>query len=117
MSRRALIHAAIGGAVTFAVFIALGTTVELTNHSVTVSHQPAVGASASVQPDEPEGPGTAATKLEKLKCFRCHNIERYRSGDDFSHDAHEEVGHCHMCHAFEGHFQATIRRQTCEGCH
>jgi hypothetical protein len=61
-----------------------------------------------------ESPGT---RIEDLPCFGCHNIERYKEGEEFSHSKHRNVGHCHVCHAFEGHFQVTIRRKTCEGCH
>jgi len=74
--------------------------------------------------------------IERLPCFGCHNIEHYRKGRpkpavpaagapegepsaEFSHTLHQEqdVGHCHVCHAFEGHFQVTIRKETCAGCH
>ncbi len=60
---------------------------------------------------------SSRTNVEDLPCFGCHNVERYREGEEFAHSKHENVGHCHVCHAFEGHFQATIRRKTCEGCH
>lgn len=38
---------------------------------------------------------------------------------EFSHTLHDEEvgGHCHVCHAFTGHFQVTIRKGTCDGCH
>lgn len=77
----------------------------------------------------------AGTRLEQLPCFGCHNIEHYRKGKpkpvvpakedgdepskEFSHTLHQQegVGHCHMCHAFEGHFRVVIRKETCAGCH
>ena len=82
-----------------------------------------------------EAPKPKGTRLERLPCFGCHNIEHYRKGKpkappaagaaegeqtaEFSHTLHQEqdVGHCHMCHAIEGHFQVTIRKETCAGCH
>jgi hypothetical protein len=72
--------------------------------------------SAAERPPAGRG-GSPRTQLEGLPCFDCHNIERYREGAEFAHSKHENVGHCHVCHAFKGHFQATIRRKTCEGCH
>ena len=77
----------------------------------------------------------ALSRLERLPCFGCHNIEHFRKGKpkplvqpgaaagepkpEFSHTLHQDegVGHCHMCHAFEGHFQVVIRKETCAGCH
>lgn len=80
------------------------------------------GAKTAVQSDVPTaGPDTSVEKkrVELLPCFGCHNIERYRTGEKFPHKTHleEGIGHCHMCHAFSGHFQVTIRRETCEECH
>ena len=79
-------------------------------------------AQTAVHKDVPTaGPDTKVEKkrVETLPCFGCHNIERYRTGDEFPHETHKEegIGHCHMCHAFSGHFQVTIRRETCEECH
>lgn len=38
---------------------------------------------------------------------------------DFAHGPHEEegVGHCHQCHAMEGHFQVKVRMEACAACH
>lgn len=73
----------------------------------------------------PATSGSAVKKVEveKLSCFGCHNIERYRQGkdleaeDNFSHDQHRKVGHCHLCHAFDAHAAAPIREDACAGCH
>ena len=115
--------------------IALATTI-----GVGISVQTALRAeAATAQPAPVARPHkTAASHLESLPCFGCHNIEHFRKGkpkplaaaatasdDDvaetaeFSHTVHQQegVGHCHMCHAFEGHFQVTIRKETCAGCH
>ena len=95
--------------------------------------------SASANPHVTTAPAPAhkpaLSHLERLPCFGCHNIEHYRKGkpklhkpqgdDDvaetpeFSHTVHEKegVGHCHVCHALEGHFHVTIRKETCAGCH
>lgn len=37
----------------------------------------------------------------------------------FPHALHAEegAGHCHMCHAFKGHFQVVTREATCGECH
>lgn len=59
----------------------------------------------------------SAKKIEDLSCFTCHNIEHYREGSDFSHAAHEDLGHCHLCHAFEGHFETKVREEVCDECH
>lgn len=96
--------------------------------------QNAAGQPPSAQsPQPPHKP--ALSRLERLPCFGCHNIEHYLKGKpkkpgtadadgdepkgEFSHKVHQEqgVGHCHMCHALEGHFQVTIRKETCAGCH
>lgn len=115
MSRRGLIQAGVSGLVAFAIFIGLGMTVDLRSHGIELNHPVAQGDAPKVRPSEQ--PWERGDSLDKLRCFRCHNIERYRNGEDFSHEAHEDVGHCHVCHAFEGHFQAVIRRQVCEDCH
>ncbi len=78
---------------------------------------------------------SAQSRLEHLPCFGCHNIEHYLKGKprapgepapeegepskEFSHTLHQQEvgGHCHVCHALEGHFQVTIRKETCAGCH
>ena len=75
-------------------------------------------ASRTVLPSRTERP-EPPTRLESLPCFRCHNLGRYHKGKDFSHDQHREegVGHCHVCHAFSGHFEVVVRRGTCDGCH
>lgn len=38
---------------------------------------------------------------------------------DFAHGPHEEegVGHCHQCHAMQGHFQVKVRMEACAACH
>lgn len=61
----------------------------------------------------------APTKLDDLACFRCHGLEEYEHGEKFPHATHrqEGAGHCHRCHAFQGHFEVTIRKATCEECH
>ncbi len=77
---------------------------------------------------------TKAPKLEDISCFVCHDIATFKDprkdGDDdddddevigkpFPHDLHKEegAGHCHVCHAFQGHFHTVIREDTCEECH
>ena len=56
-------------------------------------------------------------RIEELSCFGCHNIERYRTAEKFSHDQHRKSGHCHVCHAFTGHAESVIRKESCVECH
>lgn len=90
-----------------------------------------------VKPNAPERPSADTAvpdKIDKLPCFNCHGVMDFHKGDHdqpgtdeegninpkaFSHDLHAGEGlvHCHLCHAFEGHFQVTIRKATCEECH
>ncbi len=92
-------------------------------------------ATAGAHAPAPVAHKPALTRLERLPCFGCHNIEHYRKGKpkvagaapaaegepsaEFSHVFHQEqgVGHCHVCHAMQGHFEVTIRKETCAGCH
>ena len=59
------------------------------------------------------------TKLDNLACFQCHDRQRFEHGEKFPHATHREegAGHCHRCHAFQGHFEVIIRKATCEECH
>ena len=59
------------------------------------------------------------TRLDDLACFRCHGLQEYEHGERFPHATHREegAGHCHRCHAFQGHFEVVIRKETCEECH
>ncbi len=116
------------------VFVGLFVQTALRAQVAAGGHPAAVAAEAA--------PKKAATRLERLPCFGCHNIEHYRKGkpkaaaaaagapegkptEEFSHTLHQEenAGHCHVCHAFEGHFQVTIRkdarkgRESCGNCH
>lgn len=60
---------------------------------------------------------------DQLSCFECHSEKHYMDGDEaddehFGHREHlEEVSHCHTCHAFQGHFQVSVRRGVCDECH
>ena len=67
--------------------------------------------------DRDAAPLTRRDRLEALPCFGCHNIDRYMSETRFGHPAHEGAGHCHVCHAFEGHFAVTVREDHCGVCH
>lgn len=114
------------GVVAAMVMVGLAVQTALDTQSAAANPQAAVAAPAH----KPSG-----TLLERLPCFGCHNIEHFRKGNpkaqiqagtaadepkaEFSHTLHEGegVGHCHMCHAFEGHFQVVIRKETCAGCH
>ncbi len=96
-------------------------------HEVATPAQPPKTAST----DDPHGhAGDAAarmgpfekltpTKLDDLACFRCHGLEQFEHGEKFPHATHrqEGAGHCHRCHAFQGHFEVVIRKDTCEECH
>ncbi len=103
-----------------------------------VNHaEPAAPLPGLFEAADPPG-AVSATMLERLPCFECHSLSHYLEGappgpadeatetDDegppsgpFSHALHadEEVGHCHMCHAFTGHFQVVTRQETCAECH
>ncbi|OIP31239.1 MAG: hypothetical protein AUK47_22815 [Deltaproteobacteria bacterium CG2_30_63_29] len=109
--------AVLGGLIVLAVFIRLATAVDLSEDPLTLaaSTQHATGHSEASEPTE-----SLRTELGALPCFReCHNFERFDAGGDFPHSIHleQEIGHCHMCHAFDGHFEASVREEICEDCH
>lgn len=54
--------------------------------------------------------------VSRLSCFRCHSLEHYEKGKDFSHSAPANRGHCNHCHSFRGHFESIIRKHDCEEC-
>jgi hypothetical protein len=58
-------------------------------------------------------------RLAGLPCFRCHEMEEFEKGEAFSHKRHaKELGtHCHLCHAFKGHFEVVTRKDLCAECH
>lgn len=85
-------------------------------------------------PPRPSAGTAVPDKIDGLACFSCHSVVEFHKGDPdqpgtdddgninpkaFSHDLHvgEGLVHCHLCHAFEGHFQVSIRKATCEECH
>ena len=58
--------------------------------------------------------------VAELPCFGCHDPKAYREGERFPHasEDHEDImGHCHLCHAFQGHFEIVTRKTACEECH
>ncbi|MCB9525295.1 MAG: hypothetical protein H6702_18245 [Myxococcales bacterium] len=80
-----------------------------------VAHESAAGHGAappSVAPGEP-----LTLEGAEIPCFGCHSYERYQTETRFNHPKHAGAGHCHGCHAFEGHFQVTIRQEHCDVCH
>jgi len=120
--RRTIGLSALGAAAAVALFIQISLKVDLSGQNVVQFAQ------AQSEKELETKPATAEfakkkrdlkLKIATLPCFRCHNLVRYRKGKKFPHDQHKEegVGHCHNCHAFKGHFQATIRKETCEDCH
>lgn len=91
---------------------------------------PAAEGATATEGEEAEAAGAPAestetqaklARLAKLPCFECHTIKDYKEGEDFPHVMHEQEqgvgGHCHKCHAFEGHFQVTVRKEVCAECH
>ena len=72
-------------------------------------------AATSAVPPAPPKP--AALQGAEMPCFDCHSYERWQTEPQFNHPKHAGAGHCHSCHAFEGHFQITIREEHCDVCH
>lgn len=111
------IAAACGAALVLLGIPALVTASRLPIHPFLLS-EGAPGTDPAASPPVLPPAGGSGTKLEGLPCFQCHSIERYRESEDFPHEVHaDEVGHCHLCHAFEPHMQVTVRLATCDTCH
>jgi hypothetical protein len=125
-------------AIVLSTTIAVGFSVQTALRAEDAVATPHGAASAPPAQKKNATEKDAESRLRSLPCFGCHNFEHFRLGkpkplaaaatasdDDvaetaeFSHTFHQKegVGHCHMCHAFEGHFQVTIRKETCAGCH
>lgn len=56
-------------------------------------------------------------RLAEMPCFGCHNLDRYLTETRFGHPQHAVAGHCHVCHAFESHFEVIVRKENCGECH
>lgn len=117
--------AVLGGLIVLAVFIRLATAVDLTESPIELASSGQHGPAHSEAGAE-KGEDLHIT-VEALPCFQeCHTVEAFNEGGDFPHSLHleqEEIGHCHMCHAFDsfdvadGHSEAIVREEICENCH
>lgn len=70
--------------------------------------------------DAPAAPLAARSPediLLSLPCFGCHSRQRFLDEGRFSHRVHEAAGHCHVCHAFDSHFEVNVRKEHCGTCH
>jgi hypothetical protein len=79
-------------------------------HQATTAHAAALPS----LPARAKGPEDI---LLDLPCFGCHSRERFLNETRFGHRAHEAAGHCHVCHAFESHFEVIVRKEHCGSCH
>jgi len=113
-TRRSALLVLLVGAVLLFAFVQVARAVDFTGAAWSRFRDPA----SSIAMLATTRPAAQLPAVNKLVCFKCHNFERYRAGAEFAHAGeHAKVGHCHLCHAFEGHLQLTVRESTCEHSH
>ena len=99
------------GVLTGVASVALITQLALTTDWRALNPLPHVQAELNHRPPRaaPERPAPAT----RVPCFGCHAQARF----DDTHAPHTDAGHCHACHAFEGHARALLREAPCGACH
>jgi hypothetical protein len=97
------------GVLTGVASVALITHVALATDWRALSPFERVQAELNHRPAPPPEPAAPATRVP---CFGCHAEARFEA-----HAPHSDAGHCHTCHAFEGHARALLREEPCGACH